>query len=146
MAVRTERVLQTPSLASVRTVRLRPDGSASFDVYGADFNAPADKPCPQSSVISVTPPQNSSAMRAAARLPNCGLLFISALIGGTVDRASWSILASSVILDADGIGSVRFGLPRARAMRELRRRFGAPSARASTPAVVLAIARWRGAT
>jgi hypothetical protein len=37
--LRTIGVLQTPSRASVRTVTLSSDGSASFDVYGADFNA-----------------------------------------------------------------------------------------------------------
>lgn len=35
---------------------------------------------------------------------------------------------SAIVLGADGIGSVRFGLSRSRAVSELRRRFGTPSA------------------
>jgi hypothetical protein len=37
-------------------------------------------------------------------------------------------LASAIVLGADGIGSVRFGISRSRALSELRRRFGTPSA------------------
>lgn len=126
--VRTQRVLQTTSLGSVHPLQLSPHGSASFDLYGADFNAAADKPCPGTSVILVTPPGNRSAMRTAVRVPDCGLLLISPIISGTVDRDAWSVWASSFVLDAGGIGTIRFGLSRARAISELLRRFGAPSA------------------
>lgn len=126
--VRVRRVLQGTSLASVSPVLLPPRGSASFDLYGADFDAAADKPCPRTSVILVTPPGDATALTATVRLPNCGLLLVSPVISGKVDRQAWSVWASKLVLDADGIGSVRFGLTRSHALTELRRMFGTPSA------------------
>jgi hypothetical protein len=43
-------------------------------------------------------------------------------------RNSQKRFASAIVLGADGIGSVRFGISRNRAVSELRRRFGTPSA------------------
>ena len=79
-------------------------------------------------MIWVTPPGDATALKVIVHLPNCGLLLISPMISGEVDRQAWSIWASNLVLDANGIGSVRFGLTRNRAMTELRRRFGTPSA------------------
>jgi len=91
--VRTERVLQGLSLASVRPVALAPGGAASFDLYGADFNDLADKGCPTTSVILVTPPGDQSALRSVVQVPNCGRLLIAPMIRGRTDRDSWSVPA-----------------------------------------------------
>jgi hypothetical protein len=92
--LRTQRVLQIPSLASVHLVTLSPNGSASFDVYGGDFNPVKDKPCArETSVILVTPPGDRSALRTIVHAPNCGLFLISPIISGSVDRQAWSIRA-----------------------------------------------------
>lgn len=94
--VRTERVLQGLSLASVHPVALASGGAASFDLYGADFNDVADKSCPTTSVIFVTPPGDATALKATMHLPNCGLLPISPMITGKVDREAWSIRAATL--------------------------------------------------
>jgi len=73
-------------------VVLDPHGSASFDVYGADWNASANRRCPHTTAISVTPSSAGDKLLAAVRMPNCGLLDVAPLIAGRVDRQSWSVV------------------------------------------------------
>jgi hypothetical protein len=88
---RTLRVVQGPPGAPpFRRVVLRPGGAASFDVYGADWNAAANRPCPKTAALVVTPPGDQVALEIRVRLPNCGEFLIAPLIPGRRDRDAWS--------------------------------------------------------
>lgn len=92
-AVTIVRVVQGPPGARpFRPVLLRRGGAASFDVYGADWDAGADRPCRKTSALLVTPPGDRRALKMRRRLPNCGRLFVAPLIPGRRDRNSWSVV------------------------------------------------------
>jgi uncharacterized protein DUF4232 len=87
------RVIQgSPTARPFRTVVLRPRAAGAFDVYGADWNHVADKPCPRTSAVRITPPDARSAVSAAVKMPNCGLLYVAPVIAGKIDRQSWSVV------------------------------------------------------
>jgi Protein of unknown function (DUF4232) len=93
MAVKTVRVVQGKATARpYRRVLLRPRGAASFDVYGADYDAVANRPCGTVSGLVVTPPGDRAALRVAVRLPNCGVYYVAPLIAGRRDRDAWSVV------------------------------------------------------
>lgn len=73
----------------VRVV-VRPGGAASFDVYGADYDMLANKPCPETSVVRVVPPGARTATAVRARMPNCRGHYVSPLVAGRTDHYSWS--------------------------------------------------------
>jgi Neocarzinostatin family len=75
---------------------------------------------------SSRPGDTSKAKRCAS---SC-VIFASGINGShhLVTAAATLGFTSAIALGADGIGSVRFGLSRSRAVSELRRRFGTPSA------------------
>ncbi len=88
---RTRRVRQGgPKTPASLTVFLGAGGAASFDVYGEDWNHVADKPCPKTRVVLVTPPGATSALRVKVKLPNCGPYYVAPVIAGTKDRTAWS--------------------------------------------------------
>ena len=90
-AVSTVRVRQTvPPAPALLTVVLRRGGTASFDVYGADWNPVANQPCPQTSALSVTPPGDSSALLVAVRILDCHSFEVAPVVGGSKDRQAWS--------------------------------------------------------
>jgi hypothetical protein len=93
MRTSSRRVIQGSSTASpFRTVVLRPRAASAFDVYGADWNHAADKPCPRTSAALITPPGAGSAISVAVKMPNCGLLYVAPVIAGKIDRQSWSVV------------------------------------------------------
>jgi hypothetical protein len=75
-----------------RTVVLRARGAASFNLYGEDWNHLADRRCPSSSSVSITPPGVRAAFPVAAKLPICGRLYVSPVIAGPSDHDSWSVV------------------------------------------------------
>jgi hypothetical protein len=89
---KTVRVRQSsPPQPAWSTVILRPGGSASFDVYGEDWDAPSDRACPKTSAVAVVPPHAISSLSVPVRIPDCGATFwIAPIIGGTSDRQQWS--------------------------------------------------------
>ena len=90
-AVTVVRVVQGPPGARpFRRVVLRPGGFASFDLYGADWDASANRPCRTTSALLVGPPGRRPALEVDLRLPNCGRLFVAPLISGRRDRDMWS--------------------------------------------------------
>jgi uncharacterized protein DUF4232 len=90
--VGTRRVIQS-STPPFKPLPLRPGGAASFDLYGADWNAIANRPCPSTNAISVIPPGGISAVRVALKIPNCPFGFdIAPLVAGRTDRDSWSVV------------------------------------------------------
>jgi Protein of unknown function (DUF4232) len=91
VSVRSRRVVQgPPSAPPFRTVVLHPHDAASFDVYGADWNGLANRPCPYTTAITVNPPGAADRISAAVRMPICGLFDVAPVIAGRVDRQSWS--------------------------------------------------------
>ena len=90
-AVTIVRVVQGPPGARpFGRVLLRPRDAASFDVYGADWDAGADRPCRKTSALLVRPPGDRPALEVRRRLPNCSRLFVAPLISGRRDRDMWS--------------------------------------------------------
>ncbi len=93
VSVRSRRVVQgAPSAPPFRTVVLHPHDAASFDVYGADWNGLANRPCPYTTAITVTPPSAADKLSAAVRMPICGLFDVAPVIAGKTDRQSWSVV------------------------------------------------------
>jgi hypothetical protein len=91
VSVRSRRVVQgAPSARPFRTVVLRRRGAASFDVYGADWNFRANRPCSHTTAIFVTPPGDRSMLLVAVKMPNCGLFDVAPVIAGKTDRHAWS--------------------------------------------------------
>jgi hypothetical protein len=90
-STKTMRVRQnTPPEQASSVVVLRPSRKASFDVYGADYDAVHNRACPQIRAAVITPPATAGQLRIAVRLPDCGTLLIAPVIGGASDRPSWS--------------------------------------------------------
>jgi hypothetical protein len=89
--VPTQRVRQNaPGRPAWRSVVVPPNRSASFDVYGADFDAARDVACPKTSSASITVPNDSAEMSVRLRIPNCGRFLVAPLLAGSIDRDSWS--------------------------------------------------------
>ena len=93
MRTSSRRVVQgSPTSLPFRTVVLRPGSAGAFDVYGADWNFAANKPCPRTRAVLITPPGNRSAVSVPVKVPNCGAFDIAPVIAGKVDRQSWSVV------------------------------------------------------
>lgn len=91
--VRTTRVVQgSPKARPYRTVILQARGGrASFDLFGSDFNFTADRPCPKTTALLVTPPR-ASPIRVRVVVPNCGSFDVAPVVAGKNDRNSWSVV------------------------------------------------------
>jgi hypothetical protein len=88
---RTQRVITgAPNKRPYSTVLLRPTGAASFNVYGADFDAEKERACARSSAMLVNPPGDSRPRVVRVRLPDCGLYYIAPLVAGKTDHAAWT--------------------------------------------------------
>ena len=80
-----------PSSKASSPVRLAPGKTASFDIYGGDWNPVQNKACPQTMTgLMVTPPADSASLAVAVEEPDCGGFYVSPLIAGSSDRESWS--------------------------------------------------------
>lgn len=72
-------------------VRLAPRTTASFNIYGADWDAVRNKACPKSTTgLLVSPPGASTSIFVTVDEPECGGFDISPVISGSTDRQSWS--------------------------------------------------------
>jgi len=84
------RVVQgRPSSQPFRTVTLHPGGAASFDVFGADFDAVANRACPKTHTLLVSLP-SAEPQPVTVALPDCGAFYIAPMIAGRTDHDSWS--------------------------------------------------------
>jgi hypothetical protein len=89
--VPTQRVRQNaPGRPAWRTVQLSAHRTASFDVYGADFDVARNVACPKTSSASIAVPDDTAEMSVRVRIPNCGRFLIAPLLAGSIDRAAWS--------------------------------------------------------
>lgn len=77
--------------ASPKLVSLSPRKTASFDIYGGDWDPIHNKACPQTTNgLMVSPPGNSKSVFVAVEEPFCGGFDISPVITGRSDHQSWS--------------------------------------------------------
>jgi len=80
-----------PSSKASSPVRLAPGKTASFDIYGGDWNPVQNKACPQTTTgLLVSPPGDSTSLAVAVEEPDCGGFYVAPLIAGSSDRESWS--------------------------------------------------------
>lgn len=89
------RVIQgSPTNHPFRPVTIRPGGTASFDVYGPDYNAAKNRACPTAHVLLVKPPGDSLALRVGVKIPACRpvTLWVAPLIAGSSDRGAWVVV------------------------------------------------------
>src|SRR6202043_1645968 len=88
----TQRVRQNaPSQPPWTTVVLTPEQTASFNVYGGDFDAVHNRPCPMMTTgVSVIPPGDRSALLVRVAVPDCGSFLVAPVIAGSTDRDAWS--------------------------------------------------------
>jgi Domain of unknown function (DUF4232) len=91
-AAPTTRVLQNASPSSpVARVTLKPGGTASFEVYGEDWNSSNGTNCPDTTTgFAVTPPNDDASILVSAVEPDCGFLWIAPMIAGSVDLQPWN--------------------------------------------------------
>jgi len=84
----TTRVIQN---APSKLVHLAPHKTASFDIYGGDWNPISNKACPQTTNgLMVSPPGDSNSDFVKVEEPYCGAFYISPVIAGSKDAQSWS--------------------------------------------------------
>lgn len=89
-AARSIRVVQgNPSSQPFRAVVLRPGETASFDVFGADWNAVANRACPKTHTVLVVLP-GAAPLPASVALPYCSVFYVAPLIAGKTDGDAWS--------------------------------------------------------
>lgn len=89
---------QTTALPSIRVVQgafgavsLRPGAVASFDIFGADYDALDNRVCPRTHALNVALP-GAAPRPIAVTLPYCGPFFVAPLIAGKTDREAWSTI------------------------------------------------------
>lgn len=95
--VPVRRVVQTPAHAKpFREVVVEPQGAASFNLYGADFDAVSGRGCPVGALLSVRPPGAQGTLHVRANVPRCRYgYYISPLIAGSNDRLAWTFVGTS---------------------------------------------------
>jgi hypothetical protein len=88
----TIRVVQgQPVTRPFRTVVVQPGRAAAFDVFGADFDALANRACPKTRGFLVTPP-GVAPSRVAVSVPFCGPFDVAPIIAGSTDHNAWSTI------------------------------------------------------
>jgi hypothetical protein len=89
----TQRVRQGASPQPLWTrVVLAPHQTASFDLYGDDFDRVHDRACPMTSSVSIIPPDATAPLSALIHVPDCGTFLVAPVIVGSTDRDSWSTI------------------------------------------------------
>lgn len=92
--VRLSRVIQgPPTNHPFRTITIRSGHTASFDIYGPDYNAGKNQTCPTAHALLVRPPGASLRLPVAVKIPACRPLGfeVAPLIAGGSDRDAWSV-------------------------------------------------------
>jgi Protein of unknown function (DUF4232) len=90
IGIPARRVVQSKKV--VRVI-VRPGRAASFDVFGADWNQVANRPCPTTRVVRVIPPGSRTSLSVMVRMPNCEGHYTAPVVAGRVDRDAWSTFA-----------------------------------------------------
>lgn len=86
------RVVQgKPAAKPFDTVVVRPGKLAAFDIFGADYDALANRACPKTRAFLVGAP-GVAPSRVRVALPFCGPFYVSPLVAGSTDRDAWSVV------------------------------------------------------
>jgi hypothetical protein len=89
---RSIRVIQGgPSSPPFGTVVLGAGGAASFDVFGADWDAVANRACPKTHALSVVLP-GVAPLPVTVAMPYCSAFYVAPIVAGWVDRDAWSVV------------------------------------------------------
>lgn len=94
MRVRLRRVIQgAPTNHPFRTISIHPGRTASFDVYGPDYNEVTNQACPTARALLVRPPGASLTLPVAVKIPACRpfAFGVAPLIAGSSDRGAWPV-------------------------------------------------------
>ena len=84
------RVVQgKPDAKPFRTVVLRPGSVAAFDIFGADYDALANRACPKTRALLLAAP-GVAPSRVTVALPFCGPFYVAPVVAGGTDRDAWS--------------------------------------------------------
>jgi hypothetical protein len=88
------RVVQGSSLSHPYSrVVVRPEGAASFDLYGADFDARSGRLCASTGAIRAAPPETGAFLVTRVKVPLCRFgFYLAPLVAGRSDRSSWSFV------------------------------------------------------
>jgi hypothetical protein len=88
----TIRVVQgQPGTRPFHTVVVQPGSAAAFDIFGADFDAMANRACPKTHGFSLAPPGVVPSPVAVA-VPFCGPFYVAPIVAGRIDRNAWSAI------------------------------------------------------
>jgi hypothetical protein len=71
-------------------VRLAPRQSASFDIFGGDWDPIQNRACPETNGLIASPPGASRSQFVKVEEPYCGGFSISPVIFGRSDPESWT--------------------------------------------------------
>jgi Protein of unknown function (DUF4232) len=86
------RVVQgKPAVKPFRTVVLQPGSVAAFDIFGADYDALANRACPKTRALLLAAP-GVAPSRATVTLPFCGPFYVAPVVAGGTDRDAWSVV------------------------------------------------------
>ena len=84
------RVVQgKPATKSFDTVVVQPGSVAAFDIFGADYDALANRACPKTRALLLAAP-GVAPSRVTIALPFCGPFYVAPVIAGRTDRDAWS--------------------------------------------------------
>jgi hypothetical protein len=84
------RVVQgKPAANPFRTVVLQPGRVAAFDIFGADYDALANRACPKTRALLLAAP-GVAPSRATVALPFCGPFYVAPVVAGGTDRDAWT--------------------------------------------------------
>ena len=92
-----QRVRQSaPPAPASSPIALNPRSTASFNVYGEDFDVVNQRTCPETSDLIVAPPSGLGELTVVAELPDCrNSYYVSPLIPGSIDKLAWGQEVSS---------------------------------------------------
>jgi hypothetical protein len=84
------RVVQgKPGAKPFRTVVLQPGRVAAFDIFGADYDALANRACPKTRALLLAAPGVAPSLATVA-LPFCGPFYVAPVVAGGTDRDAWT--------------------------------------------------------
>lgn len=84
------RVVQgKPAARPFDSVVVAPAKVAAFDIFGADYDALANRACPKTRALLVGPP-GVAPSRVRVALPFCGPFYVAPVVAGGTDRNAWS--------------------------------------------------------
>lgn len=86
------RVVQgKPAARPFDTVVVQPGKDAAFDIFGADYDALANRACPKTRALLIGAP-GVTPSRVHVAVPFCGPFYVAPVIAGSIDRDAWSVV------------------------------------------------------